>query len=139
MMRRLIAMLLLACLGMMIPTAVMPMRICSLESSVHLAGFQSFGIAHEKDGSEKVKCCPHCGEDEDENNPCCVELKKLPDSPEAPMLFGLPAFLPVELADFQISVERIEFLLPEVFEAARPIRGPTDHSRRRAMLGVWTI
>lgn len=132
-------MLLLACLGMMIPAAVSPMRVCSLESSVHVAGFQSFGTAHGKDGSEKVKCCPHCGEEEDENNPCCVDLKKLPDSLEASLPFGLPVVLPVELADFQVSLERIEFLLPEVFAPERPIRGPTDHGRRRAMLGVWTI
>lgn len=131
-------MLLLVCLGMMIPTAAMPMRVCSLESSVHLGGFESYGVVHLKDGTEKVKCCPHCGEKEDENNPCCVDVQKLPDSPEF-IPFGLPPFLPVEIAEFQITVKRVEFLLPEVYEAAQPIRGPTDPGRRRAMLGVWTI
>lgn len=132
-------MLLLACLGMMIPTAVVPTRVCSLESSVLAGGFESYGIAQRKDGSEKVKCCPLCGEEEDEDNPCCVDIQKLPDSPEASHPFGLPPVLPVEIAEFQVTVKRVEFQLPEVFEAARPIRGPTDPGRRRAMLGVWTI
>jgi hypothetical protein len=140
MIRQFIALLLLASLGVMIPTAISPVRVCRLESAVHVGGFESFGTVTRADGSQKVKCCSECGGKEDgEHDPCCVELQKLPDAPAPSAPVGLPPVLPVEIDDFLVRLECPVEYLPEVFSAAEPIRGPTSSGIRRALLGVWVI
>ena len=79
-MRRLIALLLLACLGMMIPLAGSPLRLCLLENRLLVGGSQCAG--------EKDLCCPDCGDHHED--PCCVQLEELPDAPVP----GIPDELP---------------------------------------------
>ena len=137
--RQFIAMLLLTCFGILIPTAASPARVCRLESTVYAGGFESFGITIGEDGSAKAKCCPECGEEGKKSDPCCVEIHKLPDSTEPPASYGLPQVLPVELKDYALGVERAIDHEVEVFSAAEPIRGPTDQGVRRALLSIWNI
>lgn len=137
--RQLIAMLLLACFGMLIPTMASPVRVCILESEVYLGGFEFFGVTSDENGSPKAKCCPDCGDEEKGGDPCCVEIHKLPDAPEPSAPFGVQPVLPVELKDYALSVERPVDRVTEVFSAAEPIRGPTSRSIRRALLGIWNI
>lgn len=139
MIRQFIALLLLASLGLMIPTAISPIRVCRLESTVYLGGIKSFGVVSKTDGIWKLKCCAECGEEDGEHAPCCVELQKLPDAPEPSAPVGLPPVLAVEPNDFLVGIECHVEELTEVFSAAEPIRGPTSGGTRRALLGVWVI
>ncbi len=137
--RQFIAILLLACFGMLIPTMASPVRVCFLESEVYLGSFESFGVTTGDDGSTKAKCCPDCGDEEHGGDPCCVEIHKLPDAPEPSAPFGVQPVLPVELKDYSVHVERPVDCVTDVFSAAEPIRGPTSGSIRRALLGIWNI
>ena len=69
-MRRAIAALLLACLGVLFPLAATPVRLCLLEQRVLVPGVSECGLT-------KSKCCPDCG-DHHEEKPCCVDLEDLP-------------------------------------------------------------
>ena len=137
--RQFIAMLLVVCFGMLIPTMASPVRVCFLESDVYLGGFESFGVTPGDDGSPKAKCCPDCGDVEDGKDPCCVEIPKLPDAPEPPVGFDLQPVLPVELKDYALGVECSVDGAVDVFSAGEPIRGPTPRAVRRALLGIWNI
>jgi hypothetical protein len=139
MVRQTIALLLMTCFGIMIPTAASAMRVCRLESTAYVGGFKSYGVSTDSKGDEKAKCCPDCGEESQEDDPCCVDLKKLPDAPAPAAPIGLPPFLPVEIRDYAVSIERLESFSPEVYSAAEPIRGPTQRFVRRALLGIWNI
>jgi hypothetical protein len=128
-MRRLIALLLLACLGMMIPLAGSPLRLCLLENRLLAGGSEC--------GAEKDPCCPDCGDHHED--PCCVQLEDLPDAPVP----GIPDELPAPpVMDLPASA----FITPaplirggSVHLAATPIRGPDTPSAHRALLGVWRL
>jgi hypothetical protein len=139
MVRQFIALFLVTCLGILIPTAASTVRVCRLESTIYLGGFESFGATAGTDGFQKAKCCPDCGDESEDDDPCCLELRKLPDAPEPSAPVGLPPVLPVESSDYAVNIERIEDHCREIFSAAEPIRGPTSRGVRRAMLGVWNI
>src|SRR6478735_140663 len=72
--------------------------------------------------SEKPKCCPDC--DGKEDGPCCVDVKKLPDSPEAPT----PAFLaPVLFYEIPLDLNLPACPVAElkgIYQPFVPIRGP---------------
>lgn len=137
--RQFIAMLLMVCFGMLIPTMASPARVCFLESQVYFGDFESFGITTGEDGPLKEKCCPDCGDEENGKDPCCVEIHKLPDAPEPTGPFGVQPVLPVELNDYSVHADRPLDCVTKVFSSAEPIRGPASRSIRRALLGVWTI
>jgi hypothetical protein len=138
-MRQMIALLLMAAIGMTIPTAATAVRVCSLESTTYGGGFKSYGVITDSRGIEKAKCCPDCGEDRQDEEPCCVDLKKHPDAhpPDSPM--GLPPVLPVEICDYAVNIPRIEDYGRKVFSVGEPIRGPTQRCVRRALLAIWNI
>lgn len=105
-----------------------------LEKDLHTAGFATYG----KTATGKDKCCPDCGSTK-EGDSCCVEIKKLPDAPEAPV----PAFLPPVLF-FEIPAKvgvparpMVELASPTLPSA--PIRGPDPPGAWRARLSIWNI
>lgn len=128
-MRRLIAVLLLACLGMMIPLAGSPLRLCLLENRLLMGGSEC--------GAEKDPCCPDCGDHHED--PCCVELEELPDMPVPPAPDELPAPLVMDLPKPAFVAARPVITDGSVHLAAAPIRGPDTPSAHRALLGVWRL
>jgi hypothetical protein len=127
-MKRVIAGFLLACLGMMIPLAGSPLRLCLLENRLLVGGSEC--------GAEKDPCCPDCGDHHED--PCCVELEELPEAP-AP---GVPDDLPSPPV---MKLPEPAFVAPPVLAAvsvhlaANPIRGPDTPAAHRAWLGVWRL
>ena len=128
-MKRVIAAFLLACLGMMIPLAGSPLRLCLLENRLLVGGSEC--------GAEKEPCCPDCGDHHED--PCCVELDELPDLPvpqgpdelPSPLVMDLPA--PAFIAPLPVLGAG------SVHLAATPIRGPDTPAAHRALLGVWRL
>ncbi len=128
-MRRVIAAFLLACLGMMIPLAGSPLRLCLLENRLLVGGSGC--------GAEKDPCCPDCGDHHED--PCCVELEELPEAPAPAVPDDLPS-PPV------MDLPAPAFIAPpplirggSVHFAATPIRGPDTLAAHRSWLGVWRL
>jgi hypothetical protein len=125
-MRKLIAVLLLFCVGLLTLTAASPTRICLIE----------MGLVSVAEDSE---CCPDCDRDEEQPSSCCIDLEELPEAiaPESPS--ELPNALLVEN-----PAELTVALMPlaswhRTFFVSEPIRGPTSPAAYRAVLGIWSI
>jgi hypothetical protein len=129
-MKRVIAAFLLACLGMMIPLAGSPLRLCLLENRLLVGG-------SECGGEEKDPCCPDCGDHHED--PCCVELDELPDVPvpQAPDELPVPPVMDLPAPAF--VAPRTIFTACSVHLAATPVRGPDTPAAHRALLGVWRL
>jgi hypothetical protein len=128
-MKRVIAAILLACLGMMIPLAGSPLRLCLLENRLLVGGLEC--------GGEKDPCCPDCGDRHED--PCCVELEELPEAPAPAVPDDLPS-PPV------MDLPAPAFIAPpplihggSVHCASAPIRGPDTPAAHRSWLGVWRL
>lgn len=122
------------CLGILIPTAATPIRVCFLDGKIHEPGFATYG----ETASHKAKCCPDCGSQENGNS-CCVDVKKLPDAPEPTAPVVLPPLVFSE-TDFEVTVPPCPVVMVEkAFIRAAPIRGPNPPGMRRALLGIWNI
>lgn len=128
-MQRLVAAILLACLGMMIPLAGSPLRLCLLENRLLVGGSAC--------GGEKDPCCPDCGDHHEE--PCCVELEEMPDVPVPPAPDELPAPTVMDLPDPAFVAPPLVLAAGSVHLAATPIRGPDTPAAHRAWLGVWRL
>jgi hypothetical protein len=121
-----LAALLLLCVVILIPASASPVRICLLDLKWKFAQVDS-------------KCCPDCQRENEQPDPCCVDLKELPDSgvPQLPVelppvvITDLPADLPAALVMIRICAE--------TFAVSTPIRGPTSPSAHRAVLGIWRL
>jgi hypothetical protein len=128
-MKRVIAAFLLACLGMMIPLAGSPLRLCLLENRWLVGGSECDG--------EKDPCCPDCGDPRED--PCCVELEELPEAPAPAIPDDLPS-PPVMHLQVPASIAPPPLIRGgSVHFAATPIRGPDSPAARRAWLGVWRL
>lgn len=128
-MKRFAALLLLACLGMMIPLAGSPLRLCLLENRLLVGGSEC--------GGERDPCCPDCGDHHED--PCCVELEELPDAPAPVVPDELPAPPVMDLPEFACVVPPPLLVACSVHAAAAPIRGPDTPAAHRALLGVWRL
>ncbi len=133
-MKRLLAMLLLVCFGMTIPSSASPWRLCSLEGKALAPGFKNYG----ETPSQKSKCCPDCGTTDDGDS-CCVDIEKLPDVPIPSAFLILPPHFFCE-SDFDLAMPLCAVTEIEVpFVPSAPIRGPDSPGEHRAMLGIWNI
>lgn len=126
-MRRLLAALLLFCVGILIPASASPVRICFLE--LGLNSYQS-----------DSECCPDCSQGTELPDPCCHDLEKLPDSGVPQLPVELPAAVvtdvPADLCAAPLLIAR--FSLSD-FPVSTPIRGPTTPAAYRAVLGIWRL
>jgi hypothetical protein len=129
-MRRAIAALLLACLGILIPLAATPVRLCLLEHRLLVPGGSGCG-------AEKSPCCPDCGDHHEV--PCCVDLEDLPDAPAPAAPEGLPVIAAVDLPESLFRAPPAVLVASSSFEAAVPIRGPDSPAAWRALLEVWRL
>ena len=134
-MRRMLAALLLLILSVSLPFGAGSLRFCLLENRILLTEVEPCPTAAKK-------CCSKCKADRShgQDKPCCVELKKLPDSnlPSAPD--RVPAYDAVALPQ-QVFAPLI--VSCEAKESSREwpveLSALPPPSLRRALLGVWTI
>jgi len=127
--RNLLATFLLVCLGVLIPVAASPMRVCLLEGGILTSGF----------ASHQPECCTDCEPDKDLPDPCCVELEKLPEllAPQPPLEVAAAVLAEIPPWDCLTPLERE---LPcEASPRSEPIRGPTSPAAHRAVLGIWRL
>jgi hypothetical protein len=124
-MRRAIAAFLLACLGMMVPLAGAPVRICLIENKIKAAG--------------EEPCCPKCEKETKHDPECCVPVEEIPDAPLAGFPEGVPPLMAVDLPAQAYILPPVAMVPVAVFSAAAPIRGPDGPCRLRAILGVWRL
>ena len=129
-MRRVIAALLLICLGMMVPLAATPVRLCLLEHRLLMPGVLECGL-------KKAKCCKDCGKHHE--TPCCVDLEDLPDATAPSFPEGLPAIAAIDLPAPVFVLPPAVLVEDSVFVAAVPIRGPDSPAAWRARLEVWRL
>ena len=122
-MRRAIAVFLLACLGMIIPLAASPVRICLIEARI-------VGDA---------PCCPKCKKETKHDPSCCVDMDELPDAPLATLPAGLPPIVAIDLPPPVFVLPPANLVPAAALEMFEPIRGPDTPCSFRARLGVWRL
>lgn len=124
--RKIVAALLLFCVGILIPASALPVRFCLLEFELSSAQADS-------------KCCSDCSRGTELPDPCCVDLDELPDSTAPQVPVELPPVIVTEvLAEFR-PIHALPWGSGENFVASPPIRGPTSPAAHRAVLGIWRL
>ena len=131
-MRRLLATFLLVCLGIMIPLAASPIRVCILDMQTLSVGFPDLGPTTEQESN----CCSDCGETHKE---CCSELKQLPDSTLPSGHLELPILAVADLPRLHFIPHLIPLVGQRAFHPSISIRGPDTPSAHRAVLSIWRI
>jgi hypothetical protein len=126
--RQVLAMLLLTCLGLMLPAAAVPVRLCLLD-------FTLFSCSVVEDG----KCCPDCEQGETEPASCCLDLEGLPDASSPDPSIELPQMIGSDLSNPLCGLQLAETGDRTPFRPSAPIRGPSSPSAHRAVLGIWRI
>jgi hypothetical protein len=134
-MRKTLAALLLVCLGILIPLAASPVRVCLLDGTITSAVFP----AGSGDSCEDSECCPDCDRDADPEAPCCVDLDELPDSPVPHPPVELPPAVFAELPQHACPEAALAEPVRVVFTRSESIRGPDSPTAYRAVLGVWRL
>ncbi len=125
-MRKLTAVMLLFYVGIMIPAAATPIRICLLEMRLNSSQVQS-------------KCCPDCTQETEQPDPCCHDLDELPDALAPQMPTELPSAVIVDLPFSIYSSPVLIEANPKGFSVSKPIRGPTSPAAYQAVLGIWRL
>jgi hypothetical protein len=127
-----VAMLLLACFGILLPLSASPVRVCLLELD-----FAAGALLVGHDAGKK--CCAECTREPETPDPCCVDVEDLPDSTSPRSSFELPPVVLTDLAELSgVSAQREE-IPSEVLWHSEPIRGPASPSAFRAILGIWRL
>lgn len=115
----------MVCLGMMIPLAASPVRICLIEHKIVDAG--------------QEPCCPKCKKETKHDPGCCVQLDELPDSPPAGFPEGVPPVIVLDLPPQGFILPLPELVAVSIFSVGEPIRGPDGSCGIRALFGVWRL
>lgn len=125
-MRKLTAVMLLFYVGIMIPASATPVRICLLEMRLNSSQGES-------------KCCADCTKESEQPDPCCLDLKELPDALAPQLPTELPAALIMDLPFSIYPSVVLSETNPGGFSVSKPIRGPTSPVAYRAVLGIWIL
>lgn len=137
-MNRLLSALLLFCLGLAVPLAATPLRVCLLDHRLLIGGLDE--CQSDSEGG-KLPCCPDCEHHGRKGKPvdCCIDVDPLPQIQKP----ALPAPLPPLTA---IDLPPPVFVLPVLCEStpatcwiSGPIRGPDPWPPHRSVLGVWRL
>ena len=126
--QKLIAVLMLACFGVLLPTAAASVRVCLLEERVL--------IAELGDGSA---CCSDCSRETEERDPCCLDLEALPDSSVPEASVELPAALISDLPQNAMMPPMKPHLGGQVFVRPEAILGRASPAAYRAVLNQWRL
>lgn len=129
-MQKLMACLLLLCVGISIPAAATPC-ICLSEL---------FGVDGSSSCAECSMCCSDCCSDEQDGPsvPCCLELEELPDAEIYSLQMVIPPASASDL-DTQSPLTCFDSLRVLTLEKDQDIRGPTLNGLPRAMLAIWRL
>jgi hypothetical protein len=130
-MRRLVAVLLLVCFGMMVPAAAVQLRLCTVDDSL----VYPTGVVL-KAGPADDGCCEDCSRTP-EPSPCCFEVEKLPEVTPPPPPEALPALSFWELPAV-IFASPVRILSGSLDLPASHLSFPPS-AHQRAWFGVWTI
>ena len=122
------AVLLLACFGILLPTAASPVRVCMLENRL---------LVSEVDSDSN--CCSDCTRETDERNPCCMDLEALPDASAPQPSVDLPPITITELQVAAIPPPMTVDLYRWIDSPTGAIRGPTSPAAYRAVLSIWRL
>ena len=118
-MRKLTATILVICLGILLPAAAIPVRICLLDLE-----------------ERKDDCCNTCSSD---NEDCCADLAPIPDAPVPNGNFETPPFIGFALPPSMVELPPIpERIVPPPCHA-RPPTGIGPPTARMAALNVWRL
>jgi hypothetical protein len=135
-MRRLLAALVLACLGILIPAGGTSLRLCLLEGRI---------VPHHNQAAQaalpatSTKCCDDCRDEPASPQPCCLDLKELPDATAPPVHPELPAVAVMDLELLHWIAPPAPAIETAIRTAATEVRGPTPPALRRAMISVWRL
>ena len=124
--RRLLAVLLLFCVGILIPASASSVRICFLEFELNASPADS-------------KCCSDCSRGTEAPDPCCVDLEELPDATAPQLPIELPPAIVTEVPTELGPVHAVTWVSGENLVVSTPIRGPTSPAAYRAVLGIWRL
>ncbi len=121
-MRRLLASVLLLCVGLSLPAAGGPLCLC-------VAGWF-------EDASGCCDCCDHCGSDCSDE---CPWVESLPEAPAPESPTGLPPVPVMVLGNAATALPDSPSQSLLLLDRAAPIRGPTTGPPPRAMLAIWRL
>lgn len=133
-MKRLVAAMVLACLGITLPLAACPLRLCLVDGRVLVPGIDRCA----DDKSAPPDCCKNCQPDP-QRDPCCLDLEEMPDAPAPTPPDELVAPPSMDLPPPAFVAPPPVMTGGPVHLAATPIRGPDSPAARRALLGVWRL
>lgn len=125
-MQKLLAVLLIFCVGMLIPASAMPVRVCLLELELSSVNPDS-------------ACCDDCSKGTDRPDGCCLDLEQLPDSLAPGVPVELPAAVITDVAVAWFPTLVMAAVASDKSPVAVPIRGPTSPAAHRAVLGIWRL
>jgi hypothetical protein len=130
-MRRLVAILLLICCGIVIPAAAGQVRLCTTDYSLSVDSLSA-------ESAKPAACCDECSKPPGKA-PCCLQVEKLPAFTVPATQEPLPALVGWDAP--LISFAPVLRLLAAHSELARhqPIRGPSVASAPQALFEVWRI
>ena len=126
--RKVMAVLLLACFGILLPTAASPVRVCLLENRILISEVDS-----------DSNCCSDCTRETDERNSCCMDLEALPDASAPQPSVELPPIIITELQIAAIPPPMSVDLCRWIDAPSGTIRGPTSPAAYRAVLSIWRL
>lgn len=133
-MRRLVAILLLLCCGMVVPAAVANLRLCTADFTLSVSELEGPTQA----AAELDACCDDCSKPVP-GAPCCINVAKLPAFTAPSPQEALPAILAWDAAPITFAPV-LRLLADHPTPAGRDSpRGPPSACARRALLEVWRI
>jgi hypothetical protein len=118
-MRKLTAIILTICFGMLLPAAGLPVRVCLLDSA-----------------DQPEDCCNTCKSDRQD---CCADFQPLPDTPMPGVNLETPAYVGYVILPTMAEVPRIPATIAPPPWCAKPRTGVGPPTARLAVLNVWRL
>jgi hypothetical protein len=136
-MRRLLSVILLFCLGVLIPAQVASARFCLLDNRVLSS---AFGLC--KNEVEKTRCCDDCDSNgvKSDGSSCCLEMGSNLQTPARSQIDRVPPVVFLELSPLELLWMTPKVMVTEIpLFASPPVVLTGTPVTQRAMLGIWVI
>lgn len=118
-MRKVLAIILATCLGVLLPAAAAPLRVCLLESC-----------------EQSEDCCNCCSTGLQD---CCADVKVLPDSPMPGGNFETPAFVGYAIPKVMAELPGIPVSITPRIDFTQVRTGIGPPTARLAVWNVWRL